>query len=232
MLDLPWWTLRWLNHTVCIRLHYLLSGAWLTRHGLSVALIWASIVYALSLVVALSIYWWSHSILLDSSEHISWVVEVIRRESKSIDICLMRHCRGSSLANIRVGWGWVARVSLLLMLRILQVSLHKLSDCWWVATWIVLISIVLANTQHRWRLRLRMALPNALTILHVTLLTMLPTEGHLLQVQVIATLSGRAFWKFAAIVASVWISLGLVRLLACHLLSILSVWRVFQVFTS
>ena len=140
------------------------------------------------------------------------------------------------LSSVWICGSRVARIRLLLILLVLQVSFHELSDCWWVVTWIVLIRIsVLADAKHwRW-LWLRMTFSYTLAVLHmIVLLSMATVEGHLLEIEVVGAFSGGAFWKFVAVV--IWSGIGLVwlvlhLLLRCHLLSILLIRWVLKIFS-
>lgn len=141
------------------------------------------------------------------------------------------------LSNVWIGGSRVPRISLLLILLVLQVPFHELSDCWWVAPWIVLIRIsVLADAKHGWWLRLRMTFSYPLAVLHmIILLSMATVKGHLLEVEIVGAFSRGAFWKLVAVV--IWSSVGLVRLvlhllLGSHLLTILLIRWVLEIFSS
>ena len=70
----------------------------------------------------------SHAILLDTTEHVPRVIEIVRSEGEAIEVGLMVNRAYATLTYIRIS-GWrVTRVCLLLLL-IFQVALHELSNC-------------------------------------------------------------------------------------------------------
>ena len=145
----------------------------------------------------------------------------------------MRHW-ATALSNIRIRCR-VARIRLLLLL-VLQIALHKLTNGIRVASTLILVGSLLIgiiNAKHwRW-LWLWMALSDTFAILHRCIILIAGTalKTHLLKIEVIAALSSWTFRKF--VTALTHLIAGLIRLVhGKTLLTVLLIWRMFEVITS
>ena len=219
-----------LHETIRIRFHHFLTWSRLARHSLSAA---PRVILSLIRLATSSVNWGPHTVLLHSSEHIPWIVKIVGSEGKSIQVRLVRHW-ATALSDIRIRC-WVARIRLLLLL-ILQIALHKLTNGIRVASTIILVRSLLIrviNAEHRRRLWLWMALPDAFAILHrcIILMASAALKTHLLKIEVIAALTSWAFRKFVPTLAHLIASLiGLVH--GETLLTVLLIRRVFEVIAS
>ena len=89
----------------------------------------------------------------------------------------------------------------------------------------------MVDSEHRRRLRLRVALADALAILNVVgHVATAALEGNLLQVEIVAAFSGRALRKFVAVVVALISLVGLVDREA--LLPVFLVRRVLQILST
>ena len=85
---------------------------------------------------------------MDPAEHISRVIKIVGGEGKPIQVCLVGH-RATTLSDVRIR-SWIARIRLLLLL-VLQVALHKLTNSIRVASTTILVGSLLvgvANAEH------------------------------------------------------------------------------------
>ena len=223
---------RWcLHQTIRISFHHFLTWSRLPRHSLSAT---PRVILNLIRWASSPVNWGPHTVLLYPTKHISWIVKIVSSEGKSIQISLMRHRATTALSNIRICCR-VARIRLLLLL-ILQIALHKLTNGIRVASTLILASSLLIgiiNAKHwRW-LRLWMTLTDTFAILHrcIILIASTALKTHLLKIEVIAALTSWTFRKF--VTALTHLIAGLIRLVHGEtLLTVLLIWRVFEVITS
>ena len=174
-----------LHHAVRVCFHHFLARARLTRHCLPAAILYNVATAGARLsATTRTLDRWTHAILLDTAEHVPRIVKIVSRESQTIQVSsLVRHHSGATaaaLADVRVGGGGrVSRIGLLLLrllLLILQVSLHELTDGGRVAPRVMLVGVVVVvgggvsaptDAPHGGRLRLGVAFSHAFAILNI-----------------------------------------------------------------